>query len=110
MKRAAEYARRIMDSAPQPGRIVENEADQPDAKVIVECLFEMFADEVKEIIKTRNIQFDRALPSVIKEQNNKWLAVCRYVDKANKPYQLNRLLPSVFLSQTEGLKEFVKYL
>ena len=45
--------------------------DGPTAKLYID-----FALEMREIIKTRNVQFDRGVFSIIREQNDKWNAIC----------------------------------
>jgi len=40
-----------------------------------------FNHETQDIIKTRHIQFDRAMPALLKEQNDKWNALCRLFEK-----------------------------
>ena len=40
-----------------------------------------FAMEIKDIIKQRNIQFDRAIPGIVRELNQKWNAVANMFEK-----------------------------
>ena len=44
--------------------------DGPTAKLYID-----FALEMKEIMKVRNVQFDRGVFSIIREQNDKWNAI-----------------------------------
>lgn len=44
--------------------------DGPTAKLYID-----FALEMKELMKDRNVQFDRGVFSIIREQNDKWNAI-----------------------------------
>ena len=44
-------------------------------------LFKYLVFESEDIIKNRNVKSDSGCLSVIREQNNKWKAVCRIINK-----------------------------
>lgn len=65
------------------GEDVWKEAQEPEfrndgsfAKIYI-----AFFSEMKQLMETRNVKLDRAIPRLIDEQNQKWNAVCNLFEK-----------------------------
>jgi hypothetical protein len=63
------------------GDAVLRESIAGDEKDAISSLFRAFVREMKEIIYTKGVQTNRAVAAVVKEQNQKWNALCRLYEK-----------------------------
>lgn len=69
--KAKEYLDKYGDAVWEEWRHDEVKTDGAFAKLYIE-----FFCEMRDIIKMRNVKFDRAIFPIIDEQNKKWNALC----------------------------------
>ena len=102
MKKASEYATQILNS-----RLV---GGQFNMTVLTDVMHELLSVEVQELVISRHATKDAAIVGIIKEQNAKWKAICRRVNKAGCLYTLNESGLYNYLSGMEELKTLVAQL
>ena len=68
MKKAKEYYKEILEA--------EKTKDKSKIDLKVKEVFKNFVLEIKELRDMRNVSTDQGLMAIIKEQNNKWNALC----------------------------------
>ena len=79
MKKAKEYAKYLKEM-------------NYDIIAVKDVLFKLVKDEVEELKKKRHITTDSGMMSVLKEQNDKWNAICRLSDGNLNPDGLKKWL------------------
>lgn len=71
-------------------------SDEKESYSAIEEIFLKFSDEVREIAKKRHVMLDKSFLAIINEQNQKWNALCRLLERE---YQVSVL-------KKDGFKEF----
>lgn len=69
MKKAKEYAQLILDAK-----------TEDEINLAIRQIANDMVEEIKEVSVARNVQSTKALKAIIKEQNQKWNAICRIVN------------------------------
>lgn len=74
-------------------RIFQEAIDGKESKGISDLMIAFMA-ETKELMKKRHIQIDRGMVALIREQNQKWNALCNLFEKKKgvSPLRRNGLL------------------
>jgi hypothetical protein len=80
MKKAKEYAQQLLDCKDNKELI-----DKELSKIITQL-----CSEIVDLSNNRKIEKESALKSIIKEQDQKWKAICNIVEKSNFKIILKR--------------------
>lgn len=106
MKKASEHATQLLEN-----RLVGGELDIKSISTLVHVIL---SEEVNELVLWRHITRDAGIISVIKEQIQKWKAICRKVNAVQNEngcaYLLNENALREYLKSMGGMEDVLREL